>query len=90
MQFGAGGIKMHDELEEVPPRSLEDHWAIVRRRRWWLLLPAFLCWALVWSVSWLLPTVYRSEAVILVEQQKVPAQYVVPNVTISLRTDYKA
>ena len=81
---------MHDELEEVPPRSLEDHWAIVRRRWSWLLLPAFLCWALVWSVSWLLPTVYRSEAVILVEQQKVPAQYVVPNVTISLRTDYKA
>jgi len=29
--------------------------------------------------------VYRSEAVILVEQQKVPAQYVVPNVTISLQ-----
>jgi len=29
--------------------------------------------------------VYRSEAVFLVEQQKVRAQYVVPNVTISLQ-----
>src|SRR5215467_4167320 len=76
---------MHDELEEVPSRSLEDYWAIVRRRRWWLLLPAFLCWTLAWGVSWLIPTLYRSEAVILVEQQKVPEQYVVPNVTVSLQ-----
>ena len=64
---------MHDELEEVPSRSVEDYWAIVHRMRRWLLLPAFLCWTLVWGVSWLLPTLYRSEAVILVEQQKVPA-----------------
>ena len=76
---------MVDDLEEGPSKSLEDYWAIVRRRRWWILLPLFLCWALVWGVSWLLPTTYRSEALILVEQQKVPEQYVVPNVTVSLQ-----
>ncbi len=50
-----------------------------------LLLPLFLCWALVWIVSWFLPSTYKSEALILVEQQKVPEQYVVPNVTVNLQ-----
>ena len=76
---------MHDDLEDVPSLSLEEYWAIVRRRRWWIFLPLFICWALVWAVSWSLPATYRSEALILVEQQKVPEQYVVPNVTVSLQ-----
>src|SRR6267378_8681872 len=78
-------MRMIDDLEEVPSLSLEDYWAVVRRRRWSIFLPMFICWALVWSVSWFLPTAYRSEALILVEQQKVPEQYVVPNVTVSLQ-----
>ena len=76
---------MRDDLEEGPARSLEEYWAIVRRRRWWIFLPLFVCWVLVWAVSWFLPATYRSEALILVEQQKVPEQYVVPNVTVSLQ-----
>lgn len=76
---------MRDDLEEIPSRSLEEYWAIVRRRRWWIFLPLFLCWAAVWAGSWLFPTTYRSEALILVEQQNVPQQYVVPNVTASLQ-----
>ena len=64
---------------------MEEYWALVRRRRWWILLPLFFCWALVWAVSWFLPATYRSEALILVEQQKVPEQYVVSNVTVSLQ-----
>ena len=76
---------MHDEFEEVTSRSLEEYWAIIRRRRWWIILPLFICWGLVWAVSWFLPATYRSEALILVEQQEVPEQYVVPNVTISLQ-----
>lgn len=76
---------MRDDLEEIPSRSLEEYWAIVRRRRWWIFLPLFLCWAAVWAGSWLFPTTYQSEALILVEQQNVPQQYVVPNVTASLQ-----
>src|SRR5208283_4222764 len=34
---------------------------------------------------WLIPSTYKSEALILVEQQKVPEQYVLPNVTVSLQ-----
>src|SRR6202165_399190 len=76
---------MPDELDDRVSRSLEDYWAIALRRRWWILLPLFLTWAAVWGVSWLLPSTYQSEALILVEQQKVPDQYVIPNVTTSLQ-----
>jgi succinoglycan biosynthesis transport protein ExoP len=65
--------------------SLEDYWAFVRRRRWWMLLPMFLCWAVVWVGGWLWPASYQSEGLILVEKQKVPEQYVVPNVTLDLQ-----
>ncbi len=76
---------MHDELDDEVSGSFEDYWAVARRRRWWILLPWFLCWAGVWTISWLLPSTYRSEALILVEQPRVPEQYVVPNVTVSLQ-----
>jgi succinoglycan biosynthesis transport protein ExoP len=67
------------------PRNMADYWAIVRRRFWWLTVPLFLCWVAVWGVSWRLPPIYQSEALILVEQQKVPENYVVANVTVSLQ-----
>jgi succinoglycan biosynthesis transport protein ExoP len=62
-----------------------DYWLIARRRRWWIVLPTFLCWAAIWSGGWLWPERYESEALILVERQKVPEQYVVPNVTLDLQ-----
>jgi polysaccharide biosynthesis transport protein len=76
---------MIDESQDHELPSLEDYWAIVRRRRWWVLLPMFLCWAVVWVGGWLWPASYQSEGLILVEQQKVPEQYVVPNVTLDLQ-----
>lgn len=66
-------------------RGLSEYWAIAVRRRWAILLSLFLVWAVVWVASWLIPPTYKSEAVILVEQQKVPEQYVVPNVTVNLQ-----
>src|ERR1700759_2914139 len=76
---------MIDELERGATRGPAEYWAIVVRRRWTILLSLFLCWCVAWSCSWLIPPSYRSEALILVEQQKVPEQYVVPNVTVSLQ-----
>jgi len=61
------------------------HWRMLCRRRWWLALPAFGIWMAVWGFAWFLPAVYRSETVILVEQQKVPETYVVPNVSADLQ-----
>jgi polysaccharide biosynthesis transport protein len=83
---------MSEELEpsEQAFRSLGDYWAVLARRRWWILLPSFLAWGMVWAASWTLPSVYKSESLILVEQQKVPDQYVVPNVTTNLQDRLQA
>lgn len=75
---------MLDDLEQISSLEARDYWAIARRRRWWFLLPLFLGWAVVWGVSWKLPLIYRSEAVILVERQSVPESFVTPNVAISV------
>lgn len=76
---------MFDESQDQQSYSPKEIWAIAYRRRWWILLPLFLFWGTVWAISWLLPTTYQSEALILVEQQKVPEQYVVSNVTVDLQ-----
>src|ERR1700675_5205889 len=80
---------MPDELGQVLT-SLEDYWAIAYRRRWWILFSLFLTWAGVWGVSWLLPFTYQSEALILLEQQNVPNQYVVPNVSANIQERLQA
>jgi len=76
---------MLDELDDQPPRDFAHYWSVLARRRWAILLPFFLCWGVVWGASWLVPSTYKSEALILVEQQKVPEQYVLPNVTVNLQ-----
>src|SRR5580698_7967711 len=76
---------MPDEEDGQVSRSLDEYWAMARRRRWHILLPVFACWAIAWAGSWLVPSTFQSDALILVEQQKVPEQYVVPNVTVSLQ-----
>ena len=75
---------MH-QSEEKKQLKLEDYWAIVRRRRWWLIAPLFLGWAMVIGATWSIPAMYRSETLIIVEQQKVPEHYVVPNVAADLQ-----
>ncbi len=69
-----------DESFEPKQPSWQDYWDMAMRRRWWLLGPFFLCGFLAFGVARLWPEQYRSEALILIEQQKVPEQYVTPNV----------
>jgi polysaccharide chain length determinant protein (PEP-CTERM system associated) len=75
---------VEEQQTELP--ELREILGIVRRRRWLFLGPLFLGWALVWGVSWFLPTVYRSGTLILVDQPAVPEQYVVSNVNDDLQT----
>ena len=42
---------MIEEAQDQALPSVGNLWAVFRRRRWWILLPIFLCWALVWSGS---------------------------------------
>lgn len=58
-------------------------WAVIRRRRWWLLLPLLGGWAAVASLRFVLPAQYQSQALLLIEQQSVPHTYVQPNVTFN-------
>jgi polysaccharide chain length determinant protein (PEP-CTERM system associated) len=54
------------------------------RRRWWILGPLFLGWLIVFASAWIIPPKYTSDTVILVEAQKVPQQFVQPNVQVDL------
>ena len=65
--------------------NLRQYWPLVRRRLWYFLVPLFLGWLAVWSVSWVLPSVYRSGTLILVAQPTMPKDYVVPNVSGNLQ-----
>src|SRR5262249_28694056 len=58
---------------------------LVVQRRWSVILSGFAIWTIALAASLLVPAKFRSETVILVEQQKVLPQYVTPNVTIDLQ-----
>src|SRR5580700_1025474 len=66
-------------------RGMDDYWAMVVRRRWWIIGPLFLGWLIVFASAWIIPPKYTSETVILVEQQKVPEKFVLPNVQVDLQ-----
>jgi polysaccharide chain length determinant protein (PEP-CTERM system associated) len=76
---------MADKLDERGPRGWEEYFGIAVRRRWWIVLPLFVSWLVVWGVSWFLPTTYQSEALISAEQQKVSDLYVMENVNVNLQ-----
>ncbi|HZP02639.1 MAG TPA: Wzz/FepE/Etk N-terminal domain-containing protein, partial [Terriglobia bacterium] len=73
---------MEGELEQ---KSLGDYLAILVRRRWSLLGPFFAAALLSFLVAMRWPPKYESEALILVEQQKIPERYVTPNVVGDLQ-----
>ena len=79
---------MVDELEEKPGEglNLQQYVGVIRRRHLHFLIPFFLGWLAVWSVSWVLPSRYRSGTLILVEQPSMPKDYVTPNVTDDLQS----
>src|SRR5436309_6493282 len=78
---------MQDELEEKSGESFDwkRYAKVIRRRRWYFLLPLFFGWLIVWGLSWVLHSVYRSGTLILVEQPTVPQQFVVSNVAGDLQ-----
>jgi succinoglycan biosynthesis transport protein ExoP len=66
-------------------RGVHDSLDVLARRFWWAVPTLFGCWAIAWVAGWMTQVKYRSEAVILVEQQKVPENYVMPNVSSNLQ-----
>ncbi len=77
---------MMDEFDDQKPtRGLDEYWAMVVRRRWWILGPLFLGWLIAFASAWIIPPKYTSETVILVEPQKVPQQFVMSNVQVEMQ-----
>lgn len=63
-------------MQKRPPTDISDYIDIFHRRKWWILVPAFLIAIGVSVVSLKLPKFYRSQTLILVDPQKVPSEYV--------------
>lgn len=54
---------------------------MVNRRKWYLILPAFLTIAISVCVALMLPAVYKSESTILIKEQDIPGEYVKAGMT---------
>jgi len=74
------------EQEEIKAGPTPNGWLRrLSRHRRSVLASVFGGWLLVVSAAWILPAKYRSETLILVEQQKVPEHYVEPNIALDLQ-----
>jgi len=64
--------------------TIQDYLELLRRRVWLILSCAFLFLAAGLAICFLLPPHYVSQTLVIVEQQKVPENYVKPVVTEDL------
>ncbi len=62
-------------------QSIDEYISILRRRKWWIIIPALVVPILAVGVSLKLSNRFVSKTVVLVEHQKVPDFYVTPVVT---------
>jgi len=65
--------------EQVP--DIREYLAILRRRKWQLILPIVVLLPIAVLVAMKLPPVYRSTATILIEQQEIPPDLIRTTVT---------
>lgn len=75
---------MQEMEEQKSARGVDEYWAVVRRRKWWIIGPLFIGWLLVFVSAWIIPAQYTSESVILIDKSKVPDTYVRPNVKVEM------
>ena len=61
---------------EPEVKTIQDLRAILRRRKWDLILPLLIVFCLAAVVALALPSIYRSTATILIEEQEIPKEYV--------------
>jgi polysaccharide biosynthesis transport protein len=75
---------MQEIEEQKSARGVEEYWAVVRRRKWWIIGPLFIGWLLVFVSAWIIPAQYTSESVILIDKSKVPELFVRSNVNVEM------
>jgi polysaccharide chain length determinant protein (PEP-CTERM system associated) len=64
--------------------NLNDVLRMLRKRMWWIIVPAIIGPVVSYGISRKLPNRYTSQTLVLVEQQKVPDAFVRPVVTEQL------
>ncbi len=70
---------MNSEHEHV--KSMDDYFAMIRRRKWAMAIPAVIIFASAIVLAFALPATYQSQATILVQQQAVANAFVQSSVT---------
>ena len=78
---GEYGGRVPEAQEEERGPGIEDFFAILRRRKFALIVPVVVLFAASVVVAWSLPPLYRSTATILIEQQEIPPELVASTVT---------
>ena len=61
--------------------SPADYIQIVKNRKWSLIIPALIIFLLAVILALTLPPVYKSTSTILIEEQEIPADFVITTVT---------
>lgn len=81
-------MNAHQRALGMPPPqngvNIQDYFELIVRRKWWIIVPAVIGFIVAYAFSLVIPPVYRSSTLILVEPQKVPSSYVNPTVTSSV------
>jgi len=62
-------------------KNLQDIMTIVKRRKWFIVVPMLTIFMLSIAVAFLIPPKFRSSSTILIEEQEIPREYVATNVT---------
>ncbi len=61
--------------------SVQDYIAIVKRRKWSLVIPAVIVFTIAAVAAFVWPPTYRSTSTILIEEQEIPRDFVASTVT---------
>jgi polysaccharide chain length determinant protein (PEP-CTERM system associated) len=78
-------MNITEQTEEPVPPGWRYYLNMGIRRRWWLIISTIIVWAAALGLSLILPAKYKSETLVLVEQETVPVQIVAPNVSVDLQ-----
>src|SRR5271167_1860422 len=71
-----GKIATAAAAEAFGEMSVQDYIALAKRRKFWIIFPALAVMTAMAVLALRLPNIFRSQAVILIEPQKVPASFV--------------
>jgi polysaccharide chain length determinant protein (PEP-CTERM system associated) len=64
--------------------TAQDYMSILKKRWWMIVLPAVILTIAGFVIAHLVPPIYKSQTLVLIEQQKVPDDYVKPVITQNL------